>query len=320
MNTALKIRYVFVSRIDVELEPGVDAETLAKSMALSREYRFWVSTDGKVHLAYMGGMVGGKGLSILIPWMIVILNVFATMMNAMYERRGEITILSSIGLNPIHISGVFLAEASIVGVVGGGVGYLLGLGWYPLMAELTSAPVVSQKVSAGWCFASIGIAVAAVVFGSVIALKRSVVVTPSLKRRWIIDGRPSSHDKPWLMPMPLKVEENLLKDFISFITGSLKRYDNPLLEPYIGSLKTTIEEKDGCLLQTISFSYTEGQSSLKGIATFNILVIAKAPEEEVYTVELQSKGTKEATHKTGSFIRKLIITWTTERSKQLKSG
>jgi len=315
LSTALQIRDVHVSRIDVELEPGVDAEVLGKSMALSREYRFWVSAGGAVHLAYMGSLVGGKGLPILVPWMIVILNVVVTMMNAMYERRREITILSSIGLNPIHISRIFLAEASIIGVVGGGVGYLLGLGWYPLMAELTSAPIVQQKVSAVWCLAALGIAFAAVVSGSLIALRRSVVMTPSLKRRWTIDGRPSSHDKPWTIPMPLKIEENLLDDFIAFITGSLKRYDSPLSMPHIGGLKTTIEEKDGGRLQTISFSYSEGPSSLGGLTTFNILTVAKAPGEDVYLLQLQSKGTMDATYKTGSFVRKMIITWTAEQGK-----
>jgi len=314
MNTALHIKDVHISRIDVELEPAVDAETVAKGMALSREYRFWLSSGGEVYLAYMGDIVGGKGLPILIPWMIVILNVIIVMMNAMYERHREIAILSSIGLNPIHISGIFLAEASIVGVVGGGIGYLLGLGWYPLMARLTRAPIVQQKVSVVWCLASLGIAVAAVVFGCVIALKRSVVLTPSLKRRWAIDRRPKSHEEPWMMTIPVKIKENLLEAFITFIMGTLRQYNSPLLMPYIEALKMTTEEREDAWLQTISFSYSEGQSSLGGGTTFNVLTIAKTPEG-TYSVELRSRGARDATYKTGSFIRKMIIAWNAELGK-----
>jgi ABC-type antimicrobial peptide transport system permease subunit len=132
----------------------------------------------------MGSQLGGKGFPILVPWAIVVLNVVAMMLNSMFERQREIDILSSIGLNPMHISGIFVAEASILGVAGGSIGYLLGLGLYPVMKALDWAPVISQKVSAVWLIASLGIAVISVVFGSVIALSRSVSLTPSLTRRW----------------------------------------------------------------------------------------------------------------------------------------
>jgi hypothetical protein len=316
LDTAVQIRYVFVSRINLGLEPGVDLETLAKSMALSREYRLWVSQDGKVYLTYMGGTIGGKGLPILIPWMIVILNVIVTMMNAMYERNREIVILSSIGFNPLHVSGIFLAEASVVGVIGGGIGYLLGMGLYPVMAELKWAPVVQQKVSAVWCLASLGVAVAAVFFGSVIALKRSVVVTPSLMRRWSIDWRPESGSEPWVITMPLRIEEKRLDDFINFISDSLGRYSSPLLTAYIGEMKTEREDDEVGTRYKLSFTYGEGQTDLKGLKTFNTLAIDRASGETAYSVTLQSKGTREATHKTGSFIRNLVIAWNVERDRE----
>lgn len=309
LDTAVRIRYVFVSRINLGLEPGVDPETLAKSMALSREYRLWVSTDGDVYLTYMGGTIGGKGLPILIPWAIVILNVIVTMMNAMHERSGEIVILSSIGFNPFHVSGIFLAEASVVGVIGGGMGYLLGLGLYPMMTELRWAPMVQQKVSAVWCLAALGVAVAAVFFGSIIALRRSVMVTPSLKRRWAIEWGPESGGEPTVITMPLRIEEGRLEDFIDFITGSLGRYENPLLPAYIGEMKRkSVDDETGmhCML---SFVYGEGQTDLKRLKTFNTIIISRTPGEDAHSVSLESRGTREAMHRTGSFVRNLIISW-----------
>ncbi|MCW3978566.1 MAG: hypothetical protein NWF12_02350, partial [Candidatus Bathyarchaeota archaeon] len=309
LDTAVRIRYVFVSRIDLEPEPGVDPETLAKSMALSREYRIWVSRDGEVHLAYMGGMIGGKGLPIIVPWAIVILNVIVTMMNAMHERSREIVILSSIGFNPFHVSGIFLAEASVVGVIGGGIGYLLGMGLYPLMAELRWAPMVQQKVSAVWCLASLGVAIAAVFFGSIIALRRSVIVTPSLKRRWTIEWSPESGREPRVITMPLRIEERRLEDFIDYITGSLRRCENPLLPAYIGEMKKKRIDDEIGTHYTLSFVYGEGQTDLKRLKTFNTLTIARALGETAHLVSLESRGTREAMHRTGSFVRNLIISW-----------
>ncbi len=316
LDTAVQIRYVFVSRINLGLEPGIDAETLAKSMALSREYRLWVSTEGKVYLTHMGGVIGGKGLPIIFPWAIVILNVIVTMMNAMHERSGEIVILSSIGFNPFHVSGIFLAEASVVGVIGGGIGYLLGMGLYPLMAELRWAPMVQQKVSAVWCLAALGVAVAAVFFGSIIALRRSVIVTPSLKRRWTIEWIPDSGHEPGVVTIPLRIEEGRIEDFIDFITGSLGRYENPLLPAYIGDLKMERVDDETGTQYTLSFVYGEGQTDLKRLKTFNTLAIARTAGETVYSVSLKSKGTREAMHRTGSFVRNLVISWNVERGRK----
>jgi hypothetical protein len=318
LDTSLQISRVYTSRISTEIEQGVDTETLGKSMALSREYRFWVSEEGVVHLTYMGSQLGGKGLPLLVPWAIVVLNVVTTMMNAMFERQREINILSSIGLNPAHISGVFLAEASIIGVVAGGFGYLLGLGLYPLMLELSIAPMVQQKISAVWCLAAIGIAMASVIIGSVIALERSILLTPSLKRRWSIGEQPMSLEGKWKIPMPVQFEERFLESFISFVKGFLGRYGDKNYLPYIYALKTAVEERDERQRWTVSFNYNEGQSSLGGNSTSNIMTIAKETGADVYSVMLESKGERSAAHRTGTFIRNLIIKWSTERNKLIE--
>jgi len=317
LDTALMINGVHVSRFDAVLDPGVDAEVLGKSMALSREYRFWVSDGGKVHLTFMGDQIGGKGLPLLVPWAIVVLNVVTTMLNSMYERRREINILSSIGLNPANIAGVFLAEASVLGVIAGGIGYLLGLGWYPLMAGLSMAPVVQQKVSAVWCVAAIGISMASVIIGSSIALRGSVVLTPSSRRKWALGEEPKGLESSWDIPLPVKVEKELIADFTDFIKGYLGRYDNRRFAPYIGLLKVGVEERDGKKLQIFSFSYSEASASMRGIHSQNTLTISMGPMDEVYTVLLQSKGDRDSAQKTGAFLRRILIEWTAERGKKI---
>ena len=91
----------------------------------------------------------GEGLPLIIPWAIVVLNVVVTMLNSLFERRREINILSSVGLNPAEIASIFVAEASIMGFIAGGLGYLLGLSFYRLMPLLGLTLEVQQKVSAG---------------------------------------------------------------------------------------------------------------------------------------------------------------------------
>lgn len=311
LETALRIEKVLVSRIDVELETATSLETMGKSMALSREYRIWISEGGKAHIAYMGSQLGGKGFPILVPWAIVVLNVVAMMLNSMFERQREIDILSSIGLNPMHISGIFVAEASILGVAGGSIGYLLGLGLYPVMKALDWAPVISQKVSAVWLIASLGIAVISVVFGSVIALSRSVSLTPSLTRRWGLMGLEEIDKDNWDMRLPVRLSEEDVDDFLLFVYSSLERFEGFNSVPRISSLKLGEEGE----ARTLSFVYDGRDSSVGVTWTTNLITVIRG-EDGTFVASMESKGTRDACSTTGSFIRKMIIQWSVQESKK----
>jgi hypothetical protein len=309
LDTALRIEKVLVSRIDVELETATDLETMGKSMALSREYRIWISEGGLAHIAYMGNQIGGKGFPILIPWAIVVLNVVAMMLNSMFERQREIDILSSIGLNPMHIAGIFVAEASILGVAGGSIGYLLGLGLYPVMKALDWAPVISQKVSAVWLVASLGIAVVSVVFGSVIALGRSVSLTPSLTRRWDLRDLEGGDRDYWDVKLPVRLLEEDVDDFLLFVYSSLERFKGFISVPRISSLKLGEEGE----ARTLSFVYDGRDSSIEPTWTTNVVTVVR-DEEGTYVASMKSKGAIDACSTTGSFIRKIIIRWSVQES------
>ena len=307
LETALLIDRVIVSRIDVGLEPGADLEIIGKSMALSREYRVWISEGGESHIAYMGSQIGGKGFPIVVPWAIVILNVVTTMLNSMFERRREIDILSGIGLNPMHIAGVFLAEASILGVIGGSIGYLMGLGLYPVMKNLDWAPVVSQKVSAVWLVASLGIAVASVVFGSIVALGWSVGLTPSLTRRWNLGDQETGEKTVWETRLPVRIADESLEEFLSYVMGYFKRFSGLDSIPRISSVKL-VKEGDA---RVMSFIYSEMGSSIHIKRTENVMTLAR-DEEGVYAPTMASRGDRDAARTTGAFIRKIVIRWSTE--------
>jgi hypothetical protein len=311
LETALLIERVEVSRIDVELEDSTDLETIGKSMALQREYRVWISEGGKSEIAYMGSQVGGKGFPIVIPWAIVVLNVVAMMLNSMFERQREIDILSSIGLNPVHIAGIFVAEASILGITGGSIGYILGLGLYPVMKGLEWAPVISQKVSAVWLLASLGIAVVSVVFGSIIALGRSVSLTPSLNRRWDIGELEWGGRDHWDMRLPVRLTEDERNNFLLFLYGRLENLKGFASVPRISSLKMGEEGKK----RTLSFVYDGRDSSVGTTWTTNVISVTR-DEEGTYGAVLESRGAKDACATTGTFIRKMTIAWSVQERKQ----
>lgn len=104
-QTASKLSsHMFLSKIDILAEDSVDLLVFARQIALERDYWVWAVTEGQVHRFGFMTYHEAKGVSIFIPWSIVILNVVFTMVNAIYERKGELVILSSVGLNPTHTS------------------------------------------------------------------------------------------------------------------------------------------------------------------------------------------------------------------------
>lgn len=308
LQTAQRIRGVRASRVSVLLEEGVDDVVLGKSMALAREYRVWVSTGGAVLRATMTDTVAGKGIGVSVPWLIVVLNVLATMMGSMYERRAEINILSSVGLNPTHISGVFMGEALITGVTAGGLGYLLGLGWYPTMRALVEAPVVNQKVSAVWVLASIGVAVAAVVAGTLLALRNTTLITPSFTRNWKLTGAASTGDV-WTVPLPTKIKAGEAEGFHSYMVEALARYNYREASPFIYAVKTSKSE-NGAL--DVSFTFREAPSNIGAKTSYNRLRVEAAGGDGTHGAVLESKGTPEAVEATAVFMRKLMIQWTVD--------
>jgi len=304
---------IHVSRIAATLEEGIDLIKMAKSLALERGVRVWASTGSEVFATHVGEYFVGKGLPILVPWIIVILNVFMTMLNAMYERRGEMSILSSVGLNPSHIAGMFVAEASMTGVVGGGFGYLIGLGLYPLMSLLSSAPMVHQKISAIWSLGAIGIAAAAAAVGVIVALKGSVALTPSLERRWALAGSPRTHLEPWVIPIPAKISADKFEEFMTFMKRSLTAHSGRSSYPNITSIR---EERGGEeALRTLSFWYREGDTGLGGSSASCVLLAHDREGYSYYTTELRSFGAEKDIRRAGNFIRALVIKWNTEREK-----
>jgi putative ABC transport system permease protein len=83
------------------------------------------------------------GISIIVL-LIGGLIVFTNMMASVNERKREIGIFRAIGFRKSHIIRIIFLEASVVGLIGGVIGYLTGLG-----ASLLLAPVVTEIKGAG---------------------------------------------------------------------------------------------------------------------------------------------------------------------------
>jgi hypothetical protein len=314
---ASKLFEVFLSRVDVQLiDPNLTLP-IARQIALERDLWVWSSFEGQVHKTGLGEYMETKGHSIMIPWVIVILNVVIIMLNAIFDRRREISILSSVGLNPSHIGSLFMAEAAIIGIIGGGVGYLLGLGGYQVMSALSIVVEVRQKVSVLWSLASQGVAVAAVLVGAGIAIKNSVSITPSTLRRWTMERKVEDGSGSEEFQIPIRLNKDEVDPLLEFVKRKAQERIKilwPQHADWVEKLTKESEEKtQNTHIKTIDFNYAFGQHDFN-IGRFPFRLIAeKKRGEESYTIKIVPKsrfGTDpKAISSTVTFIRMLVVDW-----------
>lgn len=171
---SVAIRYLS----DISVQDQV--ERFMKRYALS----LYAGIGDRTYLYSSVGLTSFSGLqNLAIPILIAALIVLNTMLGSVYERTREIGIYSSVGLAPIHVSMLFLAEASVFANIGAIIGYLLG----QIVAKIIGAAGTGIELN----YSSLSaIGVTMVVMGVVIAStlypskKAAEIATPGMERKW----------------------------------------------------------------------------------------------------------------------------------------
>ena len=165
---------------------------------------FFVGRDKDTYLYSSIGMTSFSGMgNLFVPILIAALIVLNTMLGAVYERVREIGIYSSVGLAPIHIAFLFLAEACVYAIVGAVLGYLMG------------QVIATTLVHFGWLagltlnYSSMSTVVATVIVMIVVllstlypAIKASRMAVPDIERKWKL---PEPEGDVWHFNLPFTV-------------------------------------------------------------------------------------------------------------------
>ena len=138
--------------------------------------------------------------NIIIPLAISVFIVLNTMIGAVYERKREIAVYTSVGLAPSHVSFLFIAEALAFAVLSVVFGYLLAQTTAKLFAEtaLWSGITVNYSSLAGVAAMILVIAVVllSVIYPSKVAGK---IAIPDVNRSWVL---PPAHGNTLEMVFP----------------------------------------------------------------------------------------------------------------------
>ena len=169
---------------------------------------------------YLYSSIGATALgnvgNLVLPIALAGLIILNTMLGSVYERGKEIWTYSSVGLSPVHISVLFIAESCVYAVIGSIAGYLLGqvvahftMGQSGLMVNYSSMSTVFAV------FLVMAVTVASSVYPAVLAHK---LATPDIARTWQVSEPKGDR---WELSLPFVVTAGqaaalnaYLKDFV----------------------------------------------------------------------------------------------------------
>ncbi len=147
--------------------------------------------------------------NILIPLLISVLIVLNTMIGSVYERKREIAVYTSVGLAPVHVSFLFIAEALAFAVLSVVLGYLLA----QTSAEIFAGTSLWQGITVNYSSLA-GVAamvlVILVVLVSVIYPSRvaASIAIPDVTRAWTLP-EPEGSAMKLTLPFLMKYKEQL---------------------------------------------------------------------------------------------------------------
>lgn len=195
-------------------------------MGIFQNLEVFVSTkDGRVVVYRRGLESTFQGASIILfPAIVGGLTIITTLLGALIERKREIAVYSSVGLSPLHVAGMFLAESLTYAVLGSFLGYFFGiLGIRLLLFFGFFTEGITVNFSSLFVFVSLAFSTLMVLLSSLYpSHKASLLVTPSLKRKWEITTKPIGDD--WTIPLPFRCIDDEVDGVLRFLSELFEIY------------------------------------------------------------------------------------------------
>ncbi|RLE82975.1 MAG: hypothetical protein DRJ52_01305 [Thermoprotei archaeon] len=302
-----------IPRYKVYIKPKENPFFYAEKVAFISDSCTYVFYKNTVKYYTVAPVIIVKGESLVVPLIIAILTVFVSIMENVYERRKEIEILSSLGLNPSHIAYLFSLEGIVLGYVGSGIGLLSGFIAFKLLNMSSVVIPVDFKLSIYEILFTVFLAVGVSLLAALPpALKASTLVTPSLERRWKLKETKEFMEEGITERLPVRIPLGKSRDFVDFILGRFRELSFGLTQ----KVEVMSIEELGDREYRISFKYYRGSDiSYQACFTENTLEVYKV-SEDTYGVKVTSRPVTQHSklglyyvHETLSFLRKIALEW-----------
>jgi hypothetical protein len=172
----------------------------------------------------------GEGLGELgIPLLIAVLLMINTSVSTVYESRKEINTFTSLGLAPVHIAGLFLAEFLVYAIIGSVLGYLMGITSAVVLSALGIFPEsLAINYSSGSIVSALGLGIGGILLSTIYPLRISAKMSvPSVRRTWELKTTYEDDGKTWTIPLPfVAASEQEAEGIIEFLREYFVIYES----------------------------------------------------------------------------------------------
>lgn len=225
-------------------EPTALSDALVKDVSDELSRRFAIAIfagfgEGvKMVAASNLSSVSGAG-QVAIPLAIAGLIIFNTMMGSIAERRREIHVYTSLGLAPVHVAALFLAEAMTYGLIGAVFGYVIGQGVGTLMMHMGWLGGVTLNYSGSSAMMTLGLILLIVLFSALVPARlASRIAAPSIDRTWRV---PQPKDGRIIAQLPFTINKTAAEGALAYLAeffdahqeGSIGKFSSGKIETFV---------------------------------------------------------------------------------------
>lgn len=190
--------------VSVAMNAGGDVKTVGNNFV--DRFGLWLFSgeENGVYLYSASDTLDYSGISnILVPILISIFIVLNTMIGSVYERKPEIAIYTSVGMAPLHVSILFVAEAMSYAVLSVVLGYLLAQTVATVFAGTSLLAGITVNYSSlagvGAMAMVMGVVLVSAVYPSKVA---AAIAIPDVEKSWKLSISKGDHmvvNLPFLM-------------------------------------------------------------------------------------------------------------------------
>ena len=174
-----------VHAVNVIMPSSEAAADLAQRLAQRLDLPIYFSTGENVGVLAAARLIPRPPRSLWIPLLVAGMIIFNTMLNSIAERRREIYVYTSLGLAPVHVAGIFMAEALTYGLMGGMSGYVFGQGLATLFSRMGWMGGITLNYSGTQVVQTMVLVIIVVLLAALVpALLAAKIASPSSDTGW----------------------------------------------------------------------------------------------------------------------------------------
>jgi hypothetical protein len=196
---------------DLKVRDIVDDITKRFAMATFAGYSDGVKLVSASNLSSIGG-----GAQVAIPLAIGGLIIFNTMMGSIAERRREIHVYTSLGLAPMHVGALFVAEAMTYGLIGSVFGYIIGQGAGTILLKMGWLGNVTLNYSGTSAMMTLGLILLIVLLSALVPARlASKIAAPSIERSWRV---PAPQGDQIVATLPFTINKTAAEGVVAYLS------------------------------------------------------------------------------------------------------